>query len=80
MFYIYINNEKRLEVDILATGSRYLDVVLNFKANRVVNLTMIKASNRSQLGPICNGYEILKTISQVKETAKEEGNSTQNYA
>lgn len=76
MFYIYINNEKRLKVDILASGSRYLDVVLNFRANRSVNLTMIKASNLSQLGPICNGYEILKALPRVKETATEEGNFT----
>ncbi|MCD9645482.1 hypothetical protein HAX54_034443 [Datura stramonium] len=72
MFYIYINNEKRLKVDILASGSRYLDVVLKFRANRVVNLTMIKASNLSQLGPICNGYEILKTLPRARETATEE--------
>ncbi|KAJ8567407.1 hypothetical protein K7X08_019615 [Anisodus acutangulus] len=72
VFYIYINNEKRLKVDILASGSRYLDVVLKFRANRVVNLTMIKASNQSQLGPICNGYEILKTLPWVTETAMEE--------
>ncbi|KAK4712022.1 hypothetical protein R3W88_006535 [Solanum pinnatisectum] len=72
VFYIYINNEKRLKVDILASGSRYLDVVLNFRANRFVNLTMIKASKLSQLGPICNGYEILKTLPRVKETAIEE--------
>ncbi|KAH0697388.1 hypothetical protein KY290_016175 [Solanum tuberosum] len=72
VFYIYINNEKRLKVDILASGSRYLDVLLNFRANRFVNLTMIKASNLSQLGPICNGYEILKTLPRVKETAMEE--------
>ncbi|CAN4083111.1 unnamed protein product [Withania somnifera] len=72
VFYIYINNEKRVKVDILASGSRYLDVVLKFRANRVVNLTMIKASNLSQLGPICNGYEILKTLPLVKETAMEE--------
>ncbi|WMV16941.1 hypothetical protein MTR67_010326 [Solanum verrucosum] len=72
VFCIYINNEKRLKVDILASGSRYLDVVLNFRANRFVNLTMIKASNLSQLGPICNGYEILKTLPWVKETAMEE--------
>ncbi|NP_001234869.1 symbiosis receptor-like kinase precursor [Solanum lycopersicum] len=72
VFYIYINNEKRLKVDILASGSRYLDVVLNFRANRSVNLTMIKASNLSQLGPICNGYEILKALPRVKETATEE--------
>lgn len=80
VFYIYINNEKRLKVDILASGSRYLDVLLNFRANRFVNLTMIKASNLSQLGPICNGYEILKTLPRVKETAMEEGNFTQEYA
>ncbi|XP_018625434.1 nodulation receptor kinase-like isoform X2 [Nicotiana tomentosiformis] len=72
VFHVYINNEKRLEVDILASGSRYLDVVLKFRANRAVNLTMIKASNLSQLGPICNAYEILKTLPRVKETAIEE--------
>nr|XP_016487983.1 PREDICTED: nodulation receptor kinase-like [Nicotiana tabacum] len=72
VFHVYINNEKRLKVDILASGSRYLDVVLKFRANRAVNLTMIKASNLLQLGPICNAYEILKTMPRVKETAMEE--------
>ncbi|KAK4346730.1 hypothetical protein RND71_033069 [Anisodus tanguticus] len=63
---------KREPSEVLKLVHEYLDVVLKFRANRVVNLTMIKASNLSHLGPICNGYEILKTVPRVKETATEE--------
>ncbi|KAK6151081.1 hypothetical protein DH2020_016013 [Rehmannia glutinosa] len=59
VFDVYINNEKRQEVDILASGSRYTAVVLNCTTNGVINVTLVKALN-SQLGPICNAYEVLQ--------------------
>lgn len=74
VFDIYINNEMRQRVDILATNSRYQVVILNFTANRFLNLTLVKASNVSQLGPICTAYEILQALPWAKETAPEEGN------
>ncbi|XP_019154915.1 PREDICTED: nodulation receptor kinase-like isoform X2 [Ipomoea nil] len=69
---IYINNEMRQRVDILASNSRYQVVVLNFTANRFLNLTLAKASNVSQLGPICTAYEIFQALPWTKETAPEE--------
>ncbi|KAK6151069.1 hypothetical protein DH2020_016001 [Rehmannia glutinosa] len=59
VFDVYINNEKRQEVDILASGSRYTAVVSNCITNGVINVTLVKALN-SQLGPICNAYEVLQ--------------------
>lgn len=73
VFDVYINNEKRPEVDILASGSRYSTVVLNFTTNGVLNLTLVKAST-SQLGPICNAYEILQYYPRNEETDVTEGN------
>ncbi|XP_057803578.1 nodulation receptor kinase-like [Salvia miltiorrhiza] len=58
-------------VDIWASGSRFLAVVLNFTTNGVLNLTFIKALN-SQLGPICNAYEILQVYPRNAETNVEE--------
>ncbi|KAI3451849.1 hypothetical protein Pfo_008514 [Paulownia fortunei] len=71
VFDVYINNEKRQEVDILASGSRYFAIVLNFKTNGVLNLTLVKALN-SQLGPICNAYEILQAYPRNEETDVDE--------
>ncbi|KAK1351646.1 Symbiosis receptor-like kinase [Heracleum sosnowskyi] len=68
---IYINNEKQQEVDILSVGSSYRAVELNFKANGVLNLTLIK-TNGSQLGPICNAYEILQVRPQLHGTTQED--------
>lgn len=73
VFDIYINNEKRQEIDILGVGSRHRTVVLNFVANGTLNLTMIKTTNGSQLGPICNAYEILQVHPSVQGTAQEDG-------
>ncbi|CAK9150616.1 unnamed protein product [Ilex paraguariensis] len=70
VFDIYINNEKRREIDILAGGSNSYAVVLNFTANGFLNLTMVKASNGSQLGPICNAYEILQVHPWLQETVQ----------
>ncbi|KAA8531479.1 hypothetical protein F0562_006169 [Nyssa sinensis] len=72
VFDIYINNEKKEEIDILAGGSNYSTVALSFTANGFVNLTLIKASNGSQFGPICNAYEILQVYPWVQETAQED--------
>nr|GMD50013.1 nodulation receptor kinase-like [Ipomoea batatas] len=78
VFDIYINNEMRQRADILASNSRYQVVVLNFTANRFLNLTLAKASNVSQLGPICTAYEILQALPWTKETAPEEGDTIIN--
>ncbi|XP_057784317.1 nodulation receptor kinase-like isoform X2 [Salvia miltiorrhiza] len=71
VFDVYINDRNIHEVDIWASGSRFLAVVLNFTANGVLNLTFVKALN-SQLGPICNAYEILQVYPRNAETNVEE--------
>ncbi|KAL8117881.1 hypothetical protein AgCh_015679 [Apium graveolens] len=68
---IYINNEKRQEVDILSVGYNHRVVDLNFKANGVLNLTLLK-TNGSQLGPICNAYEIMQVRTQLQGTTQED--------
>ncbi|GMP31131.1 hypothetical protein CsSME_00005470 [Camellia sinensis var. sinensis] len=70
VFDIFTNNEKREETDILAGGSNYQAVILNFTANGFLNLTLIKASNGSQFGPFINAYEILQVHPWVQETAQ----------
>ncbi|KAK9285498.1 hypothetical protein L1049_024692 [Liquidambar formosana] len=61
VFDIYINDKKRVpNFDILANGFNYREVVLNVTANGSLNLTLVKASNGSEFGPICNAYEILQ--------------------
>lgn len=72
VFDIFINNEKQQEIDILAGGSNYSMVILNFTTNGFLNMTMIKTSNGSQLGPICNGYEILHVHPWFQLTAQED--------
>lgn len=72
VFEVYINNETT-EVDIMASGSPYLAVNLNFTANGAVNLTLVRASS-SQLGPICNGYEIFQVYPRNEEANVDEGN------
>lgn len=72
VFDIYINDERQQEVDILANGSPYSVVVTNFTANGVLNLTLAKALN-SQLGPICNAYEIFRVYPTNQETDAGEG-------
>ncbi|KAL0377983.1 UNVERIFIED_CONTAM: Nodulation receptor kinase [Sesamum radiatum] len=71
VFDVYINNEKRQAVDILSSGSRYSSVALDFTTNGVLNLTLVKALN-SQLGPICNAYEILQEFPRNTETDMDE--------
>ncbi|KAL7221643.1 hypothetical protein ACSBR1_023573 [Camellia fascicularis] len=70
VFDIFTNNEKREEIDILAGGSNYQAVILNFTANGFLNLTLIKVSNGSQFGPLINAYEILQVHPWVQETAQ----------
>ncbi|GMI68735.1 Salt Induced Malectin-like domain-containing Protein1 [Hibiscus trionum] len=67
VFDIYINDEKEEEnFDISATGSNYREVVYNVTAKGSLNLTLLK--NGSQLGPICNAFEILQVRPRDLET------------
>ncbi|KAK8717387.1 hypothetical protein V6N13_044658 [Hibiscus sabdariffa] len=69
VFDIYINDEKEEEnFDISATGSNYREVVYNVTAKGSLNLTLVKGSNASQLGPICNAFEILQVRPRDLET------------
>lgn len=73
VFDVYLNDEKRVQVDIVLEGSRSYAVVLNITANGHLNLTMVKASNGSQLGPMINAYEILQVYPiQVQDTVQKE--------
>lgn len=60
------------KIDIMAFGSKYRTLVLNFTANGALNLTMIKAANGSLLGPICNAYEILQIRPWIQGTNQED--------
>ncbi|OMO56334.1 hypothetical protein CCACVL1_26622 [Corchorus capsularis] len=61
VFNIYINNERKEEnFDILASGSNYREVVFNVTAKGSMNLTLVKVSNGSEFGPICNAFEIFQ--------------------
>ena len=73
VFNVFINDKNMHTVDILASGAPFLRVTLNFTTNGVLNLTLVKASN-SQLGPICNAYEIWQVYPRNAETNAEEGN------
>ncbi|KAE8704828.1 Nodulation receptor kinase [Hibiscus syriacus] len=69
VFDIYINDEKRDEnFDISARGSNYREVVYNVTAKGSLNLTLVKGSNESKLGPICNAFEILQVLPRDLET------------
>ncbi|XP_047325196.1 nodulation receptor kinase-like [Impatiens glandulifera] len=72
VFDVYINNEKRQEIDIKAGGSNYKAVVLPFTADGFFNLTLTKASSDSPFGPILNAYEILQVRPLSEETLKED--------
>ncbi|KVH92378.1 Concanavalin A-like lectin/glucanase, subgroup, partial [Cynara cardunculus var. scolymus] len=52
VFDIYINDEKRQQIDVISSDSNYRTTVMHFTANKFLNLTIRKASNGSQLGPI----------------------------
>ncbi|GFZ18883.1 leucine-rich repeat protein kinase family protein [Actinidia rufa] len=72
VFDIYINNEKRQEIDIMAGRSNYKSLHLNFTANGFLNLTLVKASNGSQFGPIINAYEILQVHTWIQGTVQDD--------
>lgn len=73
VFDIYINGDKKEErFDILAGGSKYKEVGVNVTANGYLNLTLVKASNGLEFGPICNGYEILKMHPWVPQTRQKD--------
>ncbi|XP_023513971.1 nodulation receptor kinase-like [Cucurbita pepo subsp. pepo] len=64
LFDIYINNEKKAtDYDILAHGFNYEWEVYDVLGNGSLNLTLVKASVGSELGPICSAYEILQVRS-----------------
>lgn len=60
VFDVYINGEKRQQIDVISSGSNYRDTFMYFTANGFLNLTIKKASNGSQWGPICNAYEVFQ--------------------
>ncbi|XVF15329.1 hypothetical protein REPUB_Repub09cG0142500 [Reevesia pubescens] len=69
MFDIYINNERKEEkFDILAKGSNYREVLFNVTAKVSMNLTLVKVSNGSEFGPICNAFEILQVRPRDQQT------------
>ena len=73
LFDIQINNEtKYTNFDIWGDGSNYKEVVLDVKANRVLNVSLVKASG-SLFGPICNAYEIFQVLPWVQETNTSDG-------
>ncbi|KAM7276819.1 hypothetical protein ACFE04_018685 [Oxalis oulophora] len=74
VFDIYINNVKQVEnFDILASGSNYQELSFTIPANGYLNLTLAKVTSRSNLGPICNGYEILQEHSSKQQTNSNDG-------
>ncbi|XWS45056.1 hypothetical protein CRYUN_Cryun15aG0103900 [Craigia yunnanensis] len=69
MFDIYINNERKEEnFDISANESKYREVVFNVTARGSLNLTLVKVSNGSEFGPICNAIEILQVSPRDQQT------------
>ncbi|KAF5738052.1 hypothetical protein HS088_TW13G00946 [Tripterygium wilfordii] len=73
VFDIYINSNKRgASFDILATGTKYARLALNFTANGSLNLTMAKVPNAFDVGPICNAYEILQVRPWVQATNQDD--------
>lgn len=73
VFDVYINDKNVRTIDIWASGASFLTVALDFTTNGVLNLTLVKASN-SQLGPLCNAYELWQVNPRNAETNAEEGN------
>ncbi|XWS29625.1 hypothetical protein CRYUN_Cryun24cG0045400 [Craigia yunnanensis] len=69
MFDIYINNERKKDnFDILANGSNNPELVFNVTVKGSMNLTLVKASNGSEFGPICNAFEILQVHPRDQQT------------
>ncbi|KAL3525533.1 hypothetical protein ACH5RR_013905 [Cinchona calisaya] len=72
VFDVYINDVKRIQVDIVLSGYRSFATVLNVTADRYLNLTMVKVFNGSQYGPVINAFEILQVHPLIQETDLEE--------
>ena len=73
LFDIYINNDKKeTRFDILGNGSNYKELSFDVRANKVLNLSLVKASG-SSLGPICNAYEIFRVFPWKQETVSIDG-------
>ncbi|TYK24622.1 nodulation receptor kinase-like [Cucumis melo var. makuwa] len=69
LFDIYINNDKKAtNFDILAHGSNYKWEFYDVLANGSLNLTLVKASVGSELGPICSAYEIMQVRPWIQES------------
>ena len=74
VFDIYINNvSTQAGFDIMADGSKYREAAFTFTANGSFNLTLIKVSEKSLFGPICNAYEIFQVHPWVHGTNQEDG-------
>ena len=76
IFDIYVNGEKKSDrFDILESGkpSHYKAFTVKVKANGFLNISLIKASNTVQYGPICNAYEIFEAHDIVAETIHRDG-------
>uniref|UniRef100_A0A9I9DSF5 Protein kinase domain-containing protein n=1 Tax=Cucumis melo TaxID=3656 RepID=A0A9I9DSF5_CUCME len=69
LFDIYINNDKKAtNFDILAHGSNYKWEFYDVLANGSLNLTLVKASVGSELGPICSAYEVMQVRPWIQES------------
>lgn len=74
VYDIYINDEMKLEkFDILAYGSNYREASLSVQASRSLNLTLVKSTSASELGPILNAYEILQVHPLIQGTNQQDG-------
>ncbi|XP_022155334.1 nodulation receptor kinase-like [Momordica charantia] len=69
LFDVYINSEKKAtNYDILAHGSNYRWEFYDILANGSLNLTLVKASIGSELGPTCSAYEIMQVRPWILES------------
>ncbi|KAD0585584.1 hypothetical protein R6Q59_033691 [Mikania micrantha] len=72
VFDVYINDKQRQQIDLLSGGTNYKAISINFTANQFLNLTIKKATNGSQWGPICNAYEILQVRPMLQATDQQD--------
>ncbi|XP_021992578.1 nodulation receptor kinase isoform X2 [Helianthus annuus] len=72
VFDIYINDVKTQQIDIMSAGSNYKATSINFEANDFFNLTIRKTTNGSELGPICNAYEIFQAQQLLQATDQQD--------
>lgn len=74
LFDIYINNQiKATNYDILAHESNFKSEFYDVLANGSLNLTLVKASVGSDLGPICSAYEIVQVRTWILESDEKDG-------